>query len=232
VIVGNDVYYTKRSEAHGAKVAEEAISRSNARDTARSYTVSGKQAKYLDKKVQRRSKMAAKGMDLDASNGFGGGAPASANAEVAEDHMGQASVSTMQAFQGSRIAYADGMNINSMGDEVICTNAETGEQMWTHKLSGDLAGSGGFLATAPAAAGKSIFIGTLEGTLLEIDPKSGKVRRSFDVGAPIRSQPIVEGGWIYVGTDDGKLVAIDAGDRKFTGWSQWGGNAARTGIAR
>lgn len=90
----------------------------------------------------------------------------------------------------------NGVNINSMGDEVICTHAETGERMWTHKLSGDLARSGGSLAAAPAAAGKSIFVGTLEGKLLELDPKSGKVRRSFEVGAPIRSQPIVEGGWI------------------------------------
>ena len=37
-------------------------------------------------------------------------------------------------------------------------------------------------------------------------------------------------GRVYVGTETGKVVCIDAGDKKFTGWPCWGGNAAHTGV--
>jgi outer membrane protein assembly factor BamB len=233
VIHGDDVWYTKRTDSGDASApATEAIARSNAKEQSKGYIVGSKRAVYLDQTVQRRSAMAAKGKSLDASNGFGGGAPASANADAAERNVGQASVSTMQAFQGSRILHARGHNISSMGDEVICTDADTGKEKWKVKLEGDMAGAGGFLATAPAAAGSSIFVGTLSGKVLELDPASGKTLRSFEVGSPIRSQPIIDGGWIYVGTDDGKLVGFDTGDRGLGGWTQWGGNAARTGVVR
>ena len=71
-------------------------------------------------------------------------------------------------------------------------------------------------------------VGTLDGQVLILDPTSGQVERRLDVGHPVRSQPVVDGGWIYVGTEDGHLVGIDTGDRKLDGWRMWGGDAART----
>ena len=47
----------------------------------------------------------------------------------------------------------------------------------------------------------------------------------------IRSQPIMVDGWIYVGTEDGRLVGIDTHELDITGWTTWGGDAARTGLA-
>jgi outer membrane protein assembly factor BamB len=119
-----------------------------------------------------------------------------------------------------------------MGDEVIATDPETGNKLWTYKLPGDAHKQGGFLGTAPLAAGGSIMLGTLKGEVLRLDQKSGKPIKTYAVGAAVRSQPVVEGGWIYVGTEDGKLVAIDTKDPTVTGWPTWGGNAQRTGIAR
>jgi outer membrane protein assembly factor BamB len=90
---------------------------------------------------------------------------------------------------------------------------------------------GGFLGTAPAAAGDRVLVATLKGEVLELRPDTGQVARRHAVGAAIRAQPVVVDGWIYVGTEDGRLVAIDTKDRSLTGWPMWGGNAARTGIA-
>jgi len=119
-----------------------------------------------------------------------------------------------------------------MGDEVVATDTDTGNTLWKFKLAGDTKSQGGFLGTAPLAAGGSVLLGTLDGKVLKLDPKTGKVATTFEVGGQIRSQPVVDDGWIYVGTEDGKLVAIDTKDPTITGWPTWGGNAQRTGIAR
>jgi outer membrane protein assembly factor BamB len=146
--------------------------------------------------------------------------------------VGAGNVSSMQGFQGSRILKLRDRSVNTMGDEVIATDSETGKTLWSYKLDGDTHKSGGFLGTAPLAAGNSVLVGTLGGEIVRIDPKSGKATTRYAVGAPVRSQPVVSDGWIYVGTDDGKLVAIDTKDKSITGWPTWGGNAQRTGIAR
>jgi outer membrane protein assembly factor BamB len=72
--------------------------------------------------------------------------------------------------------------------------------------------------------------GQVRGEVLQIDPASGRVLKTYQTGSPIRYQPVVEGGRIYVGTQDGRLVCVDTGNKKFAGWSMWGRNAARTGI--
>ncbi|MBK9032167.1 MAG: PQQ-binding-like beta-propeller repeat protein [Myxococcales bacterium] len=195
------------------------------------YTTAQKKADYIDAAKQAGSTYADTGKSQDAHNGFSGGAPASANAPAAAAMIGQGSVSTMQAFQGSRILNLGATNVNTMGDEVIATNAENGERLWSVKLEGDVTKDGGFLGTAPAAAGGRVLVATLKGEVLELEPGSGKVARKHAVGAPVRSQPVAVDGWIYVGTEDGRLVAIDTKDRSLTGWPMWGGNAARTGIA-
>jgi outer membrane protein assembly factor BamB len=135
----------------------------------------------------------------------------------------------MQGFQGSRTLRLGDKSFNTMGDEVIATDAETGNKLWSYKLAGNTATQGGFLGTPPLAAGNNVLIGTLDGNVLRIDPSTGKTSNKYAVGAPVRAQPVVADGWIYVGTDDGKLVAIDTKDPTITGWPTWGGNAQRTG---
>ena len=191
-----------------------------------------KKADHINSNAQSGTDYAKQSESQDANNGFSGGAPASANAKSAYDNVGVGSVSSMQAFQGSRVVHMRERNVNTMGDEVIATDPETGNKLWTYKLPGDVHKQGGFLGTAPLAAGGSIMLGTLKGEVLRLDQKSGKPIKTYAIGAAVRSQPVVEGGWIYVGTEDGKLVAIDTKDPTVTGWTTWGGNAQRTGIAR
>jgi outer membrane protein assembly factor BamB len=75
-------------------------------------------------------------------------------------------------------------------------------------------------------------VATLGGEVLRMEAATGRVVARYAVGAPVRSQPIMADGWIYVGTENGRLVGIDTHDPKVSGWSTWGGDAARTGAAR
>ncbi len=224
------MYYTRRGvAAEEVDGAEEMIIRADDNHPKTKYKAKKKAARYIDFADQAVSGHAAKGKSQDSGNGFGGGAPASANAEAAQLNVGVSSVSTMQTYQGSRILHLGQTNVNTMGDEVVATSAETGDELWSFKLDGDTHVDGGHLGTAPLAAGGRVLVATLKGEILELDPVKGAVRKRHAVGGSVRSQPVVDGGWIFVGTDDGRLVAIDTHDRTLTGWPMWGGDAARTG---
>jgi Ca-activated chloride channel homolog len=233
VVVGKSVYLTKRVDAPQEKVTKESVA-AVSRDSAQpQFNGSAKEAKYLDLRVQTTSNLKGKASHLDEANGFGGGiAPATANAGAASSNIGQDNVSTLQAFQGSRLLHMDGRNFNCMGDELICTSAETGKTAWSVKLKGDLEKEGGFLGSPPASAGGQLFVATLKGEVLRIAPENGKISETYAIGAPIRSQPAIDRGRLYVGTDDGQIVCVDTGNAAFTNWSTWGGNAAHTGVAK
>jgi outer membrane protein assembly factor BamB len=144
-------------------------------------------------------------------------------------NIGQGNVSMLQGYQGSRVLNWGRRNYNVMGDELVCTSAHSGKAQWRCPLSGDLKKVGGSLAAAPVPAGDHLLLATLEGNVLRVDPKTGKVHHRYEIGSPMRFSPAVDGGRIYVGTQDGRVVCIDTGDASVTGWPMWGGNAAHTG---
>ncbi len=242
VVVAGNLFFSKRDDQDGA--AGEALvgygvgAGGAGMGTYGSAKGSGvlavrKKAEYLDSRVQSSSELASQGAAEDTANGFGGGAPAAANADAAAALVGHASVSTLQAHQGSRIvALKDDRNVATMGDEVVCTDGKTGKRLWTVKIEGDAAKQGGHLATAPVAVGGSVLVGTAGGEVLRIDEKTGTVVKRWKVGGPVRAQPVVQDGWIYAGTADGRLIAIDTGDKSLTGWTQWGGDAERSSIGK
>jgi outer membrane protein assembly factor BamB len=227
VVVGKQVFFTRRADDGKGKAAEAVVGGERASLKER-FAGDTKAAPYLDKEVQNMSKLKAQSAKLDAANGFAF-SPAAANAAAGYANIGQANVYSLQAFQGSRILNYRDHNFNCMGDEVVCTDPVSGKAKWTFKLEGDLKKEGGFLAAPPAAAGGQLFLTTLKGEVLQMGPETGKVANRYKVGSPLRFQPAIENGKVYVGTQDGKLVCIDTGDRRFTGWSCWGGNAAHTG---
>jgi outer membrane protein assembly factor BamB len=223
--------FTRRAEKKGAKAEEEIVGTTD-NDPQTKFKSTPKPAEYLDDTVQASSDYEKKGKVHDASNGFGSDAPAAAKPAESMANIGKGSVNTMQAHQGSRVLSIPGAdrNVNTMGDEVVATHAETGKTVWSYKIGGDLKRTGGALGTAPLYAGGSVLVATVGGEIIALDAQTGKVRKTYPVGGQVRSQPVVEDGWIYVGTEDGRLVAIDTGDKTLTGWPMWGGNAARTGI--
>jgi outer membrane protein assembly factor BamB len=104
-----------------------------------------------------------------------------------------------------------------------------GQKQWEIKLKGDLQKEGGSLAAPPAAAADRLFLSTLNGEVLEVEPKKGEIVKRHKIGSPTRFQPVIAEGRIFVTNQDGKLVCFNTKDKKLTGWTQWGGNAARTG---
>ena len=231
VVVGDDVYFSRRTDKGGAPCPVEANvawSQSGGGQRASGGT---RDAVYLDAKVQRGSEQQKMNADLDAGNGFGGGAPMQANPDAAWGNVGYGNVCSMQAFQGSRVLHMGGRNYSCMGDAVVCNDPKTGAELWSHKLDGDLKKQGGFLGAPPAAAGGHLVITTLKGDVLRLDA-AGKVVKTWETKSPSRFQPAVEGGRIYVGTQDGKLICIDTGDKALTGWACWGGNPQHTGIGK
>jgi outer membrane protein assembly factor BamB len=223
--------FTRRGDKERG-VAEEMIVGTVDNDPQTTFRSAPRKAEYLDEALQADADYAKAGKANDAANGFGAGAPAAAKASASLSNIGKGSVHTMQAHQGSRVLSIPGAarNVNTMGDEVVATNAQTGETVWSYKIGGDLRRTGGALGTAPLYAGGSVIFATVAGQVVALDPQTGKVRKTYAVGSPVRSQPVVDDGWIYVGTEDGRLVAIDTGEKTLTGWPMWGGNAARSGI--
>lgn len=230
ILVAGKLFYTRRTDAKGAKMAQESLVRQSASTGKLELTASTRSAPWLDRHVQAKSVYWLQGQGNDAANGFAGGAPPAANAGAALDNIGQATVCNLQGFQGSRVLNYAGHNYSSMGDQVISTDPETGDTRWSFKLPGDAAKQGGFLAAPPVAAGRSVIVATLAGKILRLSPETGELLQSWDVEAPVRAQPVVHEGWLYIGTDNGRVIGIDTGDRSLGGWPQWGGDAARTGV--
>jgi len=226
VLAGGEVVFTRRADQGGA--VGETVARAGRPDFDPSVR-KARVAPYLDPVAQAKTDYFQAGQGNDAANGFAGGAPAAANAGVAQQNVGVASVYTMQAFQGSRLVPTAGGNVSTMGDEVVGTDPETGAERWSVKLDGDVTRAGGALGSSPVVAGGMVFVGTVAGEVLAIDPVAGEVAGRWSVGAPVRAQLLVHEGWIYAATTDGRVVAIDTGRRAWTGWAQWGGNAQRTG---
>ena len=233
------MYYTRRGDDEPApdeaatpakRKAMEMIIRADHNEPKTVYEANRKDADYVDGDAQEEAEFAKKSKAQDAHNGFSS-TPAAAAATYAFSNVGVGSVSSMQGFQGSRIVNIGDRNVNTMGDEVLATDVNTGKTLWSYKLAGNTRAQGGFLGTAPLSAGASVLFGTLAGEVVRLETATGKKTHTFAIGGPVRSQPVVDGGWIYVGTEDGKLVAIDTKDPTVTGWPTWGGNAQRSGIA-
>jgi len=227
-IIGKEIYMSRRSDKGGDKIAEciAVMGGTSKMNIQRQYNE--KAAPYLDAEIQNKSELKKQSMNYDAGNGFSGGAPANSGWMQASKNIGQSNVSSLQAFQGSRVLHVNGKNYNTMGDELVCTDPESGETLWNQKIQGDMYKKGGFLATPPLHVGNRIIIATLNGDVVIFDAESGKEIKKFELKDGIRYQPIVQDGVIYVTTLSGKLVRIDTGDTSLTGWVTSGANAAHT----
>jgi outer membrane protein assembly factor BamB len=225
-VVGEQVYWTQRAD-RDRQVAE-AVVGAERRNQTLNFAAARQAAPYLDKEVQMRAKLATFAKSLDAGNGLGAGAQQAANAGAAMFNIGQANISALQAFQGSRVLYFRRQLYSAMGDKLVCVDARTGRETWQRKVAGDLLKEGGYLATAPALAGDRLVVATLKGEVLLLEPSKGDVVKTYTVGHPVRTQPAVVDGRIYVSTFDGRVVCIDTGDAKLTGWFTWGGDMGHT----
>ncbi|PWU17410.1 MAG: hypothetical protein C5B49_08970, partial [Bdellovibrio sp.] len=188
VIVGKNIFLTQRADNGKNEKAAEEIAGLDRTNGSQNFAAARREAIYLDGRLQALSGLGKAAMKLDAGNALAPGMGGKAAGAI----IGQGTVSAMQAFVGSRILHYKNANYNCMGDELINTDPLDGKIRWRVKLKGDLAKLGGHLAASPAAAGGQLFISTVLGEVLQVDPDKGDVTKTFKVGSEVRSQPAID----------------------------------------
>ncbi|GBD35788.1 Outer membrane protein assembly factor BamB [bacterium HR36] len=229
VVFRDQLVVTQRTVDATNNVAEQILAQ-NAKDSTVFFHASKRPAPYLDANVQEQTAYAKMSLLLDQANGFAA-PPAAANFMAAKANIGQSAVFALQNYLGSRILPYQGKLYSNMGNMLVCVDSQDGKTQWQVEVPGDLHHEGGHLAGPPVAAGGQIFLATVSGEVLQVDPENGQIVKRYQVGAPIRSQPVLYDGHIYVSTADGRVVCVNTGDRKYTGWFTLGANMAHTNVA-
>lgn len=147
---------------------------------------------------------------------------------LAADVIGLGNVSTLQSFQGSRPLVVNGRIFASLGNRIVSLAGVDRRPAWEVTIEGDMQKIGGQLATPPVLAGDSLFVATVTGRVLQLDPDTGAMQHKWNIEAPIRFSPIVEDGRLYAGTQNGRIICLELGDKRCTGWSMWGRDAAHS----
>lgn len=85
---------------------------------------------------------------------------------------------------------------------MIATAAETGERLWTKRVQG---------IQMPWAAGDLVFVVDVNGVLMALTRKDGKVRWITELPQSKRwSGPILAGGRLWLASNTGMMVSVDA----------------------
>jgi outer membrane protein assembly factor BamB len=130
------------------------------------------------------------------------------------------------AFEGSRPVVDRGIHYVAMGNEVIASDAKTGESIWHRRYPTKLdARSLGSVALA----GSTIVVSSRDGKVFGLDVDTGFTLWSYDLGKKIVAEPIIAKGWLYSTTTDGYVIALNVADKSLDGWHNFGGNAAKNG---
>jgi outer membrane protein assembly factor BamB len=133
------------------------------------------------------------------------------------------------AITGSAVAGNGKVYFGTLGEEVHCVNAYTGEMEWTFPL-------GYRMSSTPALIGDRLYIGPDDGNIYCLDaetgdeiwtrPAGGKTEVFWISAWQPRSSPIVVGGKLYVGSLDGNLYCVDASGGGVD-WTAEAGGASR-----
>lgn len=109
------------------------------------------------------------------------------------------------------------------GDAAMFRGGPTHTGVFTVAAGHELAGlqwrfmTDGDVIASPTVVGGTIYVGSGDGKLYELDRISGNPRWAFDAGNPIPSSAAVGGGLVYFGTRDGTFYAVDTA----TGRQRW-----------
>jgi Ca-activated chloride channel family protein len=193
-----------------------------------------RQADYLDYAKRAASPVEQKAQAADSGVGFGGAGKGDAKIMQAQSNLGQASVSGVWSYQGSRPIVHDGRLYSCMGDTLQCVDPKTEKVLWKQTIRKDRKDTGPLLDSAltpPAVVNGKIFLGTAFGDVQCRDLKTGAMQWSANVGEPVAFQPAVARGRVYVSTSTGHLYCLETGDAGDDGWLMWGGSAAHNGAA-
>lgn len=100
---------------------------------------------------------------------------------------------------------------------------DDGGVAWSHP-----AGSAGF--SAPAVVDGTVYVGTLEGSVVALSAGDGDVRWAFETGDDVVSSPAVSDRRLFVGSTDGRVFALRRADGAVR-WSVETGGEVRSSPA-
>ena len=86
-----------------------------------------------------------------------------------------------------------------------------------------------YVPVPAALAGGRLYMGTVDGRILCVNPEDGKTVWEEKVGGRIIFEPAVAGGRVYAATADGTLICLETGGAGADGWTMWGGSAGHNG---
>lgn len=186
------------------------------------YAAPSKVQYYKAKKATQMSSHQAG--QLDASVGFGGGAPGAAQMHQASGHLGVSTVAQAWAYQGARPAANSYGFVQARGTKINSMDRRRNEKWSADAVSKKIDNQS--QAFAPPALGKrNMFLCSSAGHLVSMAQEDGKVNFMYDVQNPITFQPALAKGRMYVGTANGRLVCLETGDTDADDWTAWGGNS-------
>jgi outer membrane protein assembly factor BamB len=130
---------------------------------------------------------------------------------------------------GSAVAGNGKVYFGTLGAEVHCVDAKTGDMIWTFPL-------GYRMASTPALDGDRLYIGPDDGNVYCLNAETGEQIWKTSAGGKTqafwisawqsRSSPIVIDGRLYVGSLDGQIYCINANSGTVI-WHSLAGGAAR-----
>lgn len=131
------------------------------------------------------------------------------------------SIAEMNDDEGRALAYK-GNYYYALKQTVYCTDG-TGKTLWSKPIGADC-------NTMPIVAGGKIVVADDAGKVQLLSPADGSVVKTYNLGKPIFSQPVVTSGVIYASTRKGTMVSYKTGDASLSGWAMWGGNAGHNTV--
>jgi outer membrane protein assembly factor BamB len=113
----------------------------------------------------------------------------------------------------------DVVYVMSKDGELTVVNRDTGQVYWTRNLNeGRVRKEGGFIGffgkmvrpywSGPVLASNRLVLVNSDGEMLGLNPKTGEVEATLNLGAPAFIAPSAYDGALYVLTDKGQLVSV------------------------
>jgi outer membrane protein assembly factor BamB len=167
----------------------------------------------------------------DAAVGFGF-SKGSAKIHMAAENLGQAHVSGVWSYQGSKPFVSGDYLYASQGDTVQAVEVRHENIMWRQRLRKESAGSELLDAyvTPPCLVNDKVIVGTTDGDIYCLAAASGDTIWRARLPHGVAFQPAVEHGKVCVATEEGVLYCLNTGDDADTGWQMWGATAGHNGL--
>lgn len=106
--------------------------------------------------------------------------------------------STQQPWVAGQSVYVVDKN-----GRVMALSKKSGDVLWVAKLKG------GKIWSGPVLAGGQLWLASSAGNLASVDPRTGTVTHTRDLGDPVFIAPIVADGRMFVLKDNAELIALN-----------------------